>query len=459
MISISSIFPRTRAAYPATYHPASLETSGGTQVVPHGTRLMSQRNFIRSVARVLLMLLILLLFIPIPGTNAEGNSFVRFTLIFFLSIGVVALLQHPGVTLQLIQRTWPVCLLVIWLVMTSQWAAYPDISIRRSVAYLVFYMIALSLSASFEHPADFRRPLNLALGLIFFINIIVVEITIPIEPKLGVNGIYGQKNGAGVIALYLILIMTCSIFLPKPAFTKLSTMGFAVFGWVFLFSTHAKTSIGAAAFLSITVPIIYYVILRPRSYKLFIGIVLVLLLGAGILSLQFLNLTLEELGRAIFTDLTFTNRTLIWNALIPEIQRHPWTGAGFGSFWATGQTLNPIKQARPDEFFMNAKLINEAHNGYIDITLQAGIIGLVLTLLVIARCVWQLCGAIGMPHTDKGGRISCMILLGLVLAIVIDNLTESQIFQYSNSVGYLFVLIVVQAERWKLGYAPQPQTL
>jgi hypothetical protein len=45
-------------------------------------------------------------------------------------------------------------------------------------------------------------------------------------------------------------------------------------------------------------------------------------------------------------------------------------------------------------------------------------------------------------------------MLALGLAIAIGNLTESQLFQYSNPVGYLFVLIVVQAERWQLERAP-----
>jgi O-antigen ligase len=300
---------------------------------------------------------------------------------------------------------------------------------------------------------DFQRPLYLGLALIFLANIVVAQIIPPNDAKLGVNGLYAEKNGAGVIALYVIMVMTFSIGLRRLLISKLFSACLVILGWAFLISTQAKTSYATAVCLSFMIPVLSYLLLKPKTYMLFAAAVCALLFGATVVVFQLMNVTLEELGKAIFVDLTFTNRTFIWDAIIPEIWRHPWTGAGFGSFWATGRLLNPIN-ARPDEFFMDAKLINEAHNGYIDITLQAGFIGLALALLVMIRSMWQLCRAISIRPADRDGRVSCMIMLALGLAIAIANLTESQVFQYSNPVGYLFVLIVVQAERWRLERAP-----
>ena len=279
------------------------------------------------------------------------------------------------------------------------------------------------------------------------------QIIPPNDAKLGVNGLYAEKNGAGVIALYVIMVMTFSIALRRLLIIRLFSACLVILGWAFLISTQAKTSYATAVCLSFMIPVLSYLLLKPKAYMLFAAAVCALLFGVTVVVFQLMNVTLEDLGKAIFVDLTFTNRTFIWDAIIPEIWRHPWTGAGFGSFWATGRLLNPIN-ARPDEFFMDAKLINEAHNGYIDITLQAGFIGLALALLIMARSVWQLCRAISTRPADRDGRVSCMIMLALGLAIAIANLTESQVFQYSNPVGYLFVLIVVQAERWRLERAP-----
>ena len=429
------------------------ETVPPAHAVRAGYRLITQRNIIRSAARFLLFLLVLVFFIPTSGSAEDGNAFIRSALLACLAISMLGIIQHIGTSVKLFLRTWPVWVLLLWFLLTSHWASYPDISIRRSIAYITIYLIAVSLAVSFEHPVDFQRPLYLALVLIFLANIVAAQIIPPNNAKLGVNGLYAQKNGAGVIALYVIMVMTVSIALRRPLITKLFSACLVILGWAFLISTQAKTSYAIAVCLSFMIPVLSYLLLKPKAYMLFAAAVCALLFGVMVLVFQLMNLTLEELGKAIFVDLTFTNRTFIWNAVIPEIWHRPWTGAGFGSFWATGRLLNPIN-ARPDEFFMDAKLINEAHNGYIDIALQAGFIGLVLALLVMARAAWQLCRAISIRSDDCDGRVSCMIMLALGLAIEIANLTESQVFQYSNPVGYLFVLIVVQAERWRLERAP-----
>jgi len=429
------------------------ETVRPAHAVRAGYRLITQRNIIRSAARFLLFLLVLVFFIPTSGSAEDGNAFIRSALLACLAISMLGIIQHIGTSVKLFLRTWPVWVLLLWFLLTSHWASYPDISIRRSIAYITIYLIAVSLAVSFEHPVDFQRPLYLALVLIFLANIVAAQIIPPNNAKLGVNGLYAQKNGAGVIALCVIMVMTFSIALRRPLITKLFSACLVILGWAFLISTQAKTSYAIAVCLSFMIPVLSYLLLKPKAYMLFAAAVCALLFGVMVLVFQLMNLTLEELGKAIFVDLTFTNRTFIWNAVIPEIWHRPWTGAGFGSFWATGRLLNPIN-ARPDEFFMDAKLINEAHNGYIDIALQAGFIGLVLALLVMARAAWQLCRAISIRSDDCDGRVSCMIMLALGLAMVIANLTESLVFQYSNPVGYLFVLIVVQAERWGLERAP-----
>jgi O-antigen ligase len=429
------------------------ETVPPAHAVRAGYRLITQRNIIRSAARFLLFLLVLVFFIPTSGSAEDGSAFIRSALLACLAISMLGIIQHIGTSVKLFLRTWPVWVLLLWFLLTSHWASYPDISIRRSIAYITIYLIAVSLAVSFEHPVDFQRPLYLALVLIFLANIVAAQIIPPNNAKLGVNGLYAQKNGAGVIALYVIMVMTFSIALRRPLVTKLFSACLVILGWAFLISTQAKTSYAIAVCLSFMIPALSYLLLKPKAYMLFAAAVCALLFGVMVLVFQLMNLTLEELGKAIFVDLTFTNRTFIWNAVIPEIWHHPWTGAGFGSFWATGRLLNPIN-ARPDEFFMDAKLIDEAHNGYIDIALQAGFIGLVLALLVMARAAWQLCRAISIRSDDCDGRVSCMIMLALGLGTAIANLTESLVFQYSNPVGYLFVLIVVQAERWRLERAP-----
>jgi O-antigen ligase len=75
----------------------------------------------------------------------------------------------------------------------------------------------------------------------------------------------------------------------------------------------------------------------------------------------YLSSASEALGR----DETFTGRTWIWEAVIPEFKHMPWLGHGFQSFWTT--------EWRAMVFGMPY-----AHNGYLDILLELGVVGLAL---------------------------------------------------------------------------------
>jgi exopolysaccharide production protein ExoQ len=315
----------------------------------------------------------------------------------------------------------------------------------------------VSLAVGFERPVDFHRPFFVALATVFIMNIISAHFTAPIDASMGVNGIYAQKNSAGALALYVIIVASATVVLPGAVLVRLLAAALAIFGWSFLISTHAKTSIATAALLTIGLPFLAHLLPGSTRYKsLVIGFV-VTIVALALFGQYICGLSYEQIGQAIFGDLTFTNRTYIWNALYPEIALHPWTGTGFGSFWATGQLLNPISAARPDEFFMDPSVINEAHNGYIDITLQAGYVGLALTLLVILRAIWCLCSTIAQHDTAKDDRYVCVMTLGLVLGLIVANFTESELFSPSNMIGYMFVVIAVQTQRWHLRQRRPPR--
>lgn len=430
------------------------ETSRSSLAAQGRAHRSGQRRVIRWIGIQLMLVLILLFFVPMHGSAEDGNAFFRLLIFGIAAVAALAVIERPMLTAELFKRLWPLLLLLSWLLLTSRWAAYPDISVRRGFAYVLIFLIAASLAVSFDRPGDFHRPLLLALGAVFVMNIISADTVAPIDAGMGVNGIYAQKNGAGALALYLILAASSAVFLYRRFTFKLLALGLAVLGWSFLISTRAKTSIGTAALLTAGLPFLGYLLSRRSLPKTLAASALGLLVGGALFTQYALGITSDQVGKAVFGDLTFTNRTFIWDALYPEIDRHPWTGTGFGSFWATGQVRNPISSAQPDAFFMAPDVINEAHNGYIDITLQAGYVGLGLTVFVILRTMWVLCGVVGVPRIAREDRIICTMLLGFVLALVISNGTESQIFSPSNPIGYMFVIIAVQAERWHIGLRP-----
>jgi exopolysaccharide production protein ExoQ len=76
----------------------------------------------------------------------------------------------------------------------------------------------------------------------------------------------------------------------------------------------------------------------------------------------------SRLASAIGRDPTFTGRTNIWHAVL-STHTNPLIGTGYESFWL-GPRLNQVWQL--------AGHVNEAHNGYLEIYLNLGVIGLFL---------------------------------------------------------------------------------
>ncbi len=88
--------------------------------------------------------------------------------------------------------------------------------------------------------------------------------------------------------------------------------------------------------------------------------------------------TVAGFTSALGRDSTLTGRTEIWASLLPDIARQPILGYGFSGFW----TMERIAEHE----------IGEAHNGYLDVWLQLGFVGLLFTaafLLSYARKAHQ----------------------------------------------------------------------
>jgi O-antigen ligase len=132
----------------------------------------------------------------------------------------------------------------------------------------------------------------------------------------------------------------------------------------------------------------------------------------------------QGLGR----DLDLTARTELWPNL-GELQPNPIFGTGFESFWL-GERLEQI-WARYTWY------PTEAHNGYLEIYLSLGIIGVGLFAGVIINTFRK-------ARRELLSRVEVgRLRLGLLLAILVYNLTEAA-FVSLHLVYAAFFLIAVE---------------
>jgi exopolysaccharide production protein ExoQ len=132
-----------------------------------------------------------------------------------------------------------------------------------------------------------------------------------------------------------------------------------------------------------------------------------------------------------------TGRTDVWAAVIP-LAGNPLVGAGFESFW-----LSPRVHQRLWELFPGLPL-NEAHDGYLEVYLELGWIGVGLIAIVLLD---------GYRRAVKAFRREPMIgglLLAYILSGMVYSIAEAG-FRMLDPIWIFLLLAIVEASRVAVG--------
>src|SRR5207302_5968847 len=196
-------------------------------------------------------------------------------------------------------------------------------------------------------------------------------------------------------------------------------------GWLF-HKAHSATSL-ICFFVGITV----VVLLGTRWInKKFIGTYMlagVVLIVAGELAFGISGQFSEALGR----NSTLSGRTILWARLL-EVHINPILGTGFESFWL-GKRLDQLEGI----FFF---IPNEAHNGYLEVYLNLGLVGLLIVIALLIATYWKI-----RPELFRNfewGRYR----LGFFVAVLLYNCTEAG-FRILNPNLLVFYIIAIDYPR------------
>jgi hypothetical protein len=127
-----------------------------------------------------------------------------------------------------------------------------------------------------------------------------------------------------------------------------------------------------------------------------------------------------DLAEAVGRDPTLTDRTKIWSVLL-GMHTNPLVGTGYESFWLG---------SRLDSVWEKVGHINEAHNGYLEVYLNLGIIGLLLLVVFLIASYRTICRK---QLTSKSSFASLNLAVWTVLlavlfgAIALPERSEDQV--------------------------------
>ena len=258
-------------------------------------------------------------------------------------------------------------------------------------------------------------------------------------------GVTTSKNMLGVIVLVVSLTVVWRVvacFAIKvnriDCATCLHKVVLLAFCLWLLQLAHSATSL-ACFLLGSTVILMGNIrIFKKRPAWMHVLSLTTVLVGASTLFSGGEGVAVSALGRS-----SLSGRTEIWAAVIPAVPSKI-VGAGFENFWITPSCRQAI--ARNLVGWWHPEWLNESHNGYLEIYLNLGWIGVVLLSLILLRGYKSATTAFR-SNPSIGG-----LMLAYIIVAVIYNLTEAG-FRMLHSMWICLLVTVVISNAVAAGLA------
>lgn len=169
-----------------------------------------------------------------------------------------------------------------------------------------------------------------------------------------------------------------------------------------------------------------------------------LLLGTLMVTVP--GMTTDDVAGIVGRDPTLTGRTDLWGQAVAAIGDEPWLGHGFGAFWHEDGAIAAARIAAREQWS-----VPHAHNGLLDVSLDLGIVGGVLALVVVAQLL-----ARGGVDARAGRRATAIARLSLGAFIVVSNVAESSLLRENALFTVILAAALCLPERRAAGDRPAP---
>ena len=366
--------------------------------------------------RNILLILIVLTVIILSKRNIQWKAVFKtnaFILIWFIYCGISILWsEFPFVSFKRWIKDIGLLLSVLIVFTEANPINAVKILIRRfSYILISFSVILIALSPSSQNYAGVSFNKNglgricMVSGMFFFANLISMR-------KLNASGKNDRSkimtNGGSVANKESYLIQ----------------MLFMLVAFYLLGIINSATSLGG-----LMIGIVAYVTMGFGFIKnniRYIWILTIIAIVTGIIvqySFDLIGMFITSLGR----DVTLTGRIYIWKDLL-AFNTDPWIGVGYGSFWLGERLL-----IMWDRFNFP---INESHNGYLNVYLELGMVGIFLLAGVIYTAFKSTKKALITNFTYGRFRMAMLII------VLLYNITEDAFARFTL-MWFIFVLIAI----------------
>ena len=360
-------------------------------------------------------------------TTSEGEAlFNHATWLVFFGVSAFLVANRSAIALRLLRTTnRPFLALLALAVCSIAWSIDPAATAAR-LFHLVTVLLAGIAVATFGWHArryqEVARPVmtvfmlgSLVFGLVF--PDLAIQAPIPPETNSFWVGLAYSKNALGAIASAGVILWVHG-WASREVKPWYGLSGIAL-GVTMLALSRAATFMVATAVVCLLMVVMLRAARGMRPYiPYLVGALALVTVIYGLVILDVvpgLDVLLEPISALTGKDRTFTNRALIWELTRDHIRQSPFIGTGYGAFWAHVGPGTPAYVFSMRMFFNPS----ECHDGYLEITNDLGLAGLILLLAYLAS---YLKAALRMIKTD---HVQASLYLALLFQQALSGLTES----------------------------------
>ena len=371
-----------------------------------------------------------------PDQYLDGSPFDRAVYLILLIAGFIVLIRRGRKVGTILRANTPIIIFFLFCFASIFWSDYTFVAFKRWTKAVGDLVMVLIVFTDLDPEAALKRLLTRVGFVLLPLSVLVIRY----YPEMGrsfnqwswtymYNGISTTKNMLGMTCLIAGLgsvwqLTTAyrdreDIYRRRHLIAHASLIAMAL--WLF-WTANSMTSL--ACFLmagSIIVITSLRFARRPIAAQL---------LMAGAIGLSLAALFFDSGGgmvQSLGRDATLTGRTAIWKAVISLVE-NPVGGTGFESFWL-GDRLRKV-------WDMTDKGIQEAHNGYLEVYLNLGWLGISLLALLLVTGYRNVIALF--RYNPEAGSIR----VAFFATAIIYNLTEAG-FRMMSMVWIAFLLAIV----------------
>jgi len=361
--------------------------------------------------------------VHLPAVIAEA--------VMYLWCGVLVL-PRWRVTLRAVRDAWPILLLPVLTIASSLWSIDPILTLRRSSFFTLSTIMSIYLGErySIEEFAGLFAEAQcwLIFGSVAMFFISPAKVLDPSHAGAW-KGLTIHKNVFGESMAVAVLLLMLVRFRRYRVLRAV----FFVASVIMLYLAHSITPTLACGAVIVLIPVLRRVSRLRIQERVFAYTVCG---GAAVASLCLAVSDSNDLLPLLGKDSTLSGRAQLWSLVMNEIWKRPILGYGYEAFWQgfKGDSRGILEAT--------GWLVPMAHNGYLDLWLGLGLVGLAVYAFVFFGAM-----RMALKHLRYDRRTIAAWPVAYLCFFALHNTAESTLLTRTTFEFLIFVAVFVSLQQ------------